>query len=36
MKIKKIDGKDQHEWPDFAMKLLEISGIKEGWDALES
>ena len=31
-KIKKFDGQDRHEWPDFSKKLLGIGIIKGGWD----
>jgi len=30
--IKKFDGQDRHEWPDFSKKLLGIGIIKGGWD----
>jgi len=36
-RIKKIDGSERHDWPDFAKKMIAYGGLKGGWDeALET
>jgi len=35
-RIKKFDGSERHDWPDFATKMIAYVGLKGGWDdALE-
>ena len=36
-KMKKFDGLERHDWPEFEKKMLAYGGIKGGWDeALEN
>jgi len=36
-RIKKFDGSERHDWPDFAKKMIAYGGLKGGWDeALET
>ena len=31
-RIKKFDGSERHDWPDFAKKMIAYGGLKGGWD----
>jgi len=31
-RIKKFDGSERHDWPDFAKNMIAYGGLKGGWD----